>query len=107
MKEELINLFPETNREDAVHLHKRMKACDSFKEVDSILEEANKIMGGFGVAAVPGNEWMKYYLDICLLYINMGDTYSKTLLYDTVKEKFLIGSWGDFVESHPRRFKNK
>jgi hypothetical protein len=40
----------------------------------------------------------KYYYDIIGLYINFGDTYSPTVLYDTVNGEFLLTSWGDFYE---------
>jgi hypothetical protein len=46
-------------------------------------------------------------------YINTGDTYSTTLIYDRDKDRLFIGSWGDIVEKegddwedNPRR-KNK
>ena len=31
-------------------------------------------------------------------YINMGDTYSTTVLFDTRTEQFSIGCWGDIAE---------
>jgi hypothetical protein len=37
-------------------------------------------------------------------YVNMGDTYNTTLMFDFAKDKFIVGSWGDLVEAQPRRF---
>ncbi len=45
-------------------------------------------------------------------YINFGDTYATTLIYDRDKDQLFIGSWGDVVEAegdewedNPRRRK--
>jgi hypothetical protein len=32
------------------------------------------------------------------LYVNMGDTYVPTLIYDVKKQKFIVASWGDWYE---------
>lgn len=71
-----------------------------YKMVDEILEEANKILHGFGVEPITDENAFvnKYYYDIIGLYVNMGDTYDRTLVFDTEKQKFLITSWGDFYE---------
>jgi hypothetical protein len=37
-------------------------------------------------------------------YVNMGDTYVTTFMFDFAKNRFLVGSWGDLVETQPRRF---
>lgn len=39
-----------------------------------------------------------------LYYVNHGDTYDTTLIYDTGKRVVLVGSWGDIVE-RDRRFR--
>ena len=71
-----------------------------YKMVDEILEEANKILNGFGVEPITDENAFvnKYYYDIIGLYVNMGDTYDKTIVFDTERQKFLITSWGDFYE---------
>ncbi len=33
-------------------------------------------------------------------YINMGDTYATTILFESDSERFTVGSWGDIVERH-------
>jgi hypothetical protein len=40
-----------------------------------------------------------------LSYVNMGDTYDTTLLYDHKTGRFSVGSWGDIVEKQPDRFR--
>lgn len=81
--------------------------------VDAALEVANKALEGFGVEAVNedpngrrrtprGN--VMYYGSIGLLYVNTGDSYNATILYDTRRETFILSTLGDVVERAPRRF---
>ena len=64
---------------------------------DATLDACNRVLGGYGVEAIFGP-------DSCtrpvLLYINLGDTYDTTLLYEPAKDRFSVGSWGDYVERH-------
>jgi len=39
-----------------------------------------------------------------LSYLNTGETYDLTILFDSRRERFFIGSWGDFVEANPSLF---
>lgn len=34
-------------------------------------------------------------------YLNAGDTYVGTLIYDRARDRLFVGSWGDIVEKHP------
>lgn len=34
-------------------------------------------------------------------YLNAGDTYAGTLIYDRDGDRLFVGSWGDIVEKHP------
>jgi len=70
----------------------------------AIMLIANVMLKGHGEEAVEGEYVDSYHQNFQIDYINMGDTYSTTLILDNVTKKFLIGSWGDFVESHPKRF---
>ncbi len=81
-----------------------MKSADNHDAVDKVLDCCNKILEGYGVEDIRGKDWVPYYLDIALLYVNMGDTYTPTIIYDCVKERWHCCSWGDIVESDPKRF---
>ena len=72
---------------------------NSYESIDRALDICNKILGGYGIEAIQGSHWQDYYLDIVLLYVNMGDTYDRTIVYDTIDNKFHITGWGDFVEN--------
>lgn len=97
---ELRETFPKLTQYEAGELVHLMTSADSPKNVDEVLEAANKLLGGHGVESVRDeNSYVnKFYHDTVLLYVNMGDPYVATLLYDTVNREFTIGSWGDFVE---------
>ena len=79
---------------------KSLSGTEKYEKADEMLEEANKILNGFGVEPITDESAFvnKYYYDIIGLYVNMGDTYDTTLVFDTEKQKFLITSWGDFYE---------
>jgi hypothetical protein len=61
-----------------------------------ILQAADGMMDGNGVERIPGRPG--------LMYVNMGDTYDTTLIYDYKTDRFVVSSWGDIVERQPRRF---
>jgi len=33
-------------------------------------------------------------------YLNMGDTYDQTIMFDSRSDRFWVGCWGDFVERY-------
>lgn len=67
--------------------------------VDKRMDEANEMLGGFGVAVYRDEDSSdRYYGDIVLLYVNMGDTYDETVIYDIHNEEFVVASLGDYVE---------
>jgi hypothetical protein len=35
------------------------------------------------------------------LYLNMGDPYVATLIYDRDRDLLFVGNWGDIAEKHP------
>ena len=37
-------------------------------------------------------------------YLNSGDTYGATLMYDHGRDKWILGCWGDIVERQEKRF---
>lgn len=61
---------------------------------------AELIPGASGVEFVPGTSGG-------VRYINMGDTYATTLLFDYKKYRFYITSWGEIVEAEPNRFNSE
>jgi len=75
------------------------------KKVDDILDMANDLLDGHGIEAIRGDYHVNnYYYDIVGLYVNMGDPYIPTLLYDTDRGKFYVGGYGDWVEANTKRY---
>ena len=98
--------FRDLSDVDARHLNKAMRVAvaGGHKVVDSTLELLNRKIGGYGVEAIEGNWHDRYYQNIVALYVNMGDTYVATVLYNTVTDTFSVTSMGDFVEANTRRY---
>jgi hypothetical protein len=67
------------------------------------LDGINTVIGGYGVEAlgpdVGGPRPPPYE------YINMGDTYTTTLVYKRATNNLFIGSWGDIVERYGRSWR--
>jgi len=79
---------------------KSLKEHMNELDPERTMKIANKYMRGYGVEAVRDeNIWIgHYWQNTGLLYVNKGDTYDTTLVYDTEKNKFDIMSWGDWAE---------
>ncbi len=91
-----IQKFLGLEEDEAKEIAKELKrAAGDPAAVDTILEKVNERLGDFGVESIEGEYQVdRYYLNIVLLYINKGDTYGETLLYETDTGKFYVGSWG-------------
>lgn len=72
-------------------------------EVEAALSRANELLGGFGVEAHRDenllDDFSNEFGDAAALYINTGDMYSPTLLYDVEKQEFLFTTLGDWRET--------
>ena len=70
--------------------------------------ECNAILGTHGTEAIRG-EWQNgYWCDIVAAYCNTGDTYALTVMhvrgeFSNETGKFIVSSWGDWVEKHGQR----
>jgi len=97
------NWKPKQKKCDITHVK---KIINDAKTIDGALELLNKEFKGYGVEPVRGRNWGgHYYQDINLLYVNKGDTYEPTVIYDTQKDSWYVGtSWGNIVESDMKRF---
>ena len=73
--------------------------------VDATLEGYNKSVNGYGIESIiiPGH-WSRYYCDICFLYVNIGDTYTKkTLIYNVKTDRFSECTIGNILERHTNK----
>ena len=102
-EKEILKAFPDADHGKVKELAEKLaSAVDSEEEgaIDDAMEFADVFLGGHGVEAIQGDGHFvdKFWRDTVLLYVNMGDTYDATILYDTESAEFTIGSWGDFME---------
>jgi hypothetical protein len=86
----------------AMALHRRMTEVErqggSHNDIDAILDDVNDAIRANGIESITGDWHDRYYQNIVALYVNMGDTYDTTILYDATRNRFYATSWGDWVE---------
>jgi hypothetical protein len=73
---------------------KKLRACDEILET-------------YGTEAIESSVYQvdRFHHKIVAVYCNTGDSYAATILFETERERFVITSWGDWVESSPRKYK--
>jgi hypothetical protein len=114
--------FPELSREDAETIAAQARSAEAQNEplardwnadaVDRVFEVLEQSLSDagesayFGVEPIRGQHWDGYYGDTVALYLNSGDQYNATLLYDAVKGRFMLTTRGDFVERAPKSYGN-
>ena len=87
---------------------KIFRIIDSFKggsrEVEDAMQEINDLIGGYGVESISDEQIYvsKFWFNTVAIYVNMGDSYVTTILYDTQSDKFDCTTYGDFVEEMER-----
>ena len=91
----------------AMKLHRRMTEIErqggGHRDIDTLLDDVNDALRAHGIESIEGTWHDRYYQNIVALYVNMGDTYNGTILYDTTKNRFYATSWGDWVERNGER----
>ncbi len=63
-------------------------------DTELIMSALDEVLGGFGVECIRENCDDSPSAD----YINMGDTYNATVIYCYVRDRFIVGCWGDYIE---------
>ena len=73
---------------------------------DRAMSAANTALDAHGVEAIRGVDADdNFWQDIIAIYVNMGDSYAATVLYDVKTKKFSITSYGDYVEKQGDKVK--
>lgn len=82
------------------------KALEEAKNPDAALEAVNALIHGHGIESIRGDYQVdRYYYDIVALYVNMGDSYAATLLYETDTSQWHVLSYGDWVEWKEKKYR--
>ena len=79
------------------------EAHNPHEPVTLALEAVNELLGGYGVEYVESTEDTMHEAQ-GIEYINFGDTYSPTLMYDHRDGIWRLGTFGDCVEMEEKRF---
>lgn len=84
-----------------INVHSWVKRCyNRPRRIERVLEALNQVLGTFGTEALYSKHSGGGFWQGCrFVYLNAGDTYALTLIYDTELEYFRLGSWGDLVEA--------
>ncbi|MBD3404348.1 hypothetical protein GF420_15770 [candidate division GN15 bacterium] len=86
------------NHHPYLRVHRRWETT-----VDRILDLCMEAMeGAYDVEAIRREDYTvnRYYYGIVALYVNVGDPYTTTVIFDTEEEEFYICGYGDWVESY-------
>ena len=73
-------------------------ACSStMRKVNAAMELADTTIHGHGVEEIVGFRNSSKEMTVAL-YVNAGDSYNGTIIYDCLADKFYVGTYGDWVE---------
>ncbi len=96
------------SRETAKEMRKVMMAAETPAQVDESFKGLSKLLDGHGSEVIRCSaQWERYWLDIALQYVNMGDTYTQTVVFDVGAYSFRVGTWGDWLEVHEKRCRSE
>lgn len=101
----ILKAFPSAHPDAVKEFVRLAKDDESHLGVQTAMDIANDMLGGHGVEAIqPEWAWVDgYWREAIAIYVNNGETYQETILYDTENERYLITSWGDFYEKWESR----
>lgn len=80
---------------------KELRKLMADAKVSRVLDAADKMMNTHGVEYIASSE-DTYRSRDGLEYVNTGDTYTTTLIYDHGSSRYKVMSWGDIVEADMR-----
>lgn len=82
----------------------RAEALGSGRAVERALDDISRLIGGHGVEVINGEHHRAgYWADAVVVYVNQGEVYESTVIYDTQRDVWEVISWGDWVERAERR----
>lgn len=84
---------------------KAIKVTANISDISERMGKINRLLEGYGIEVITGSCYYHHYWgNIVAEYVNMGNTYNYTVVYDVVKGKFIATSWGDFVEKNQSKY---
>lgn len=71
---------------------------------DNKMDRINELLGGFGVESVRGDRYDNYFGDSVAVYVNRGDQYKVTVIYNVVRSRFVLSDLEDFITRYADRY---
>lgn len=92
--------------DEAREIKRLMDGAQGGRSVEDAMLAIDKILGTYGTEAITAENSAHsgYFYDAVALYVNTGDTYNPTILYDVNKRRFELTTWGDWVENNDRKY---
>ena len=81
--------------------HLRKQCYNPPDRITEQMEVLNELIDGFGIESIRIEDYWhsNYWQDVIGVYVNLGDTYILTIIYNVIDEQFEFTSWGDYYES--------
>ena len=87
--------------------HLRKQCYNPPDRITEQMEVLNELIDGFGIESIRIEDYWynNYWQDVIGVYVNLGDTYILTIIYNVIDEQFEFTSWGDFYESKEKEIR--
>jgi len=91
--------------DEAIQIIEDMNSVNHDVDVDEAMIHIDSIIQGYGVELIRNEEryYSDYWGNVVGVFVNMGDTYTRTIVYSIQDEIFYLTTWGDFYEGLERR----
>lgn len=85
------------------------ECLNSPPKIERVLMALNEELNGFGIESINAEDKRVdgFWLDCVACYVNQGDTYDTTIVYDTERGSYYVTSYGDWVETYERSKRGK
>jgi len=81
------------------HVEKLTRGKLEDKEGITRLAQLNQLFEAHGIESIKGEYVSHYWQDTNALYVNMGDSYLPTFIFDTRLKRIIVGDVAWFVQS--------
>ena len=87
--------------------HLRKQCYNPPDRITEQMEVLNELIDGFGIESIRIEDYWynNYWQDVIGVYVNLGDTYILTIIYNVIDEQFEFTCWGDYYESKEKEIR--
>jgi hypothetical protein len=75
---------------------KALQYTSTMRSVNSAMNLVDKTIHGHGIEEIVG--FQNSHTKTVGMYVNMGESYASTIIYDCLANKFYVGTWADWME---------